>query len=138
MSEIEGFRSAARVPPATAAPAPKSSAGVSGNSGSPTGGISLPQGGAAQPVVVTPQPAERQQIEESVAKISDYVQTIQRNLSFRLDESTGQTVMTVIDSETEEVIRQVPSEYVLQLAQNLKALEEELSGNKGNLLEVRV
>lgn len=138
MSEIDGFRGAARVPPVTVAAAPRSSAGVNGNAGSPAGGINLPQGGAAQPVVVTPQPVERQQIEESVARIADYVQNIQRSLSFRLDETTGQTVMTVIDSETDEVIRQIPSEYVLQLAQNLKELEEVLSGSKGNFLEVRV
>ncbi|NNC54351.1 MAG: flagellar protein FlaG [Pseudomonadales bacterium] len=116
---------------------PKASTG-NGNAGSAASGSSLPPGGAVQPVTVKPQAVERQKIEESVAKIADYVQTIQRNLSFKLDDTTGQTVITVTDSQTDEVIRQIPSEYVLELAQNLKELEEALSNSKGNLLEVRV
>ncbi|MBT8139320.1 MAG: flagellar protein FlaG [Gammaproteobacteria bacterium] len=134
MSEIEGIRSAARVPPAPVATVPGASAGVSGS----TSGSTLPPIGAGQPGSAKPQPVERQQIEESVAKIADYVQTIQRNLSFKLDDTTGQTVITVTDSQTEEVIRQIPSEYILELAQNLKELQEALSNTKGNLLEVRV
>ncbi|MGB5325478.1 MAG: flagellar protein FlaG [Pseudomonadales bacterium] len=133
MSEIEGIRSAARVPPAPLALVSRSP-GANGSAG----GSSLPPDGVAQPVAATPQPVDRQKIEESVAKIADYVQTIQRNLSFKLDDTTGQTVITVTDSQTDEVIRQIPSEYILELAQNLKELQEALSDTKGNLLEVRV
>ena len=137
MSELEGIRSAAR-PPAPPAFAPKASSGS--NSGLVEGqsGSNLPPEAAAQPPQPVQQPPARVDLEQSVAKIADYVQSIQRNLSFSLDEVTGQTVMKVIDSETDQVIRQIPGEYALQLAQNLKELEDVLSDNKGNLLEVRV
>ena len=66
---------------------------------------------------------------------------MQRDLSFSVDDSTGETIITVIDSKTDEVVRQIPSEYVVRLAQNLNELQEALSsanGSKGNLLEIRV
>ena len=81
------------------------------------------------------------QIQEAVAKLSDFVQSVQRDLSFSVDDSTGETIITVIDSKTDEVVRQIPSEYVVRLAQNLNELQEALSsanGSKGNLLEIRV
>jgi flagellar protein FlaG len=55
-----------------------------------------------------------------------------------VDDNTGDTVIVVKDRQTDEVVRQIPSEDVLQLAQKLLELQEELEGSKGNLLEVRV
>jgi len=137
MSEFEGVRSAVR---ATAQPAFATKASPGSNSGAVNGqsGSNLPSGPATSPPQLQQQAPARAEVEQSVAKIADYVQSIQRNLSFSVDESTGQMVMQVIDSETEQVIRQVPGEYALELAQNLKELEDLLSGSKGNLLEVRV
>jgi flagellar protein FlaG len=42
-------------------------------------------------------------------------------LRFSIDRHSRRAVMKVVDRETEEVIRQVPPEYVLQLARDLKA-----------------
>jgi flagellar protein FlaG len=42
-----------------------------------------------------------------------------RELSFSLDRETRRPVIRIIDSETKEVIQQIPQEYALRLAQNL-------------------
>ncbi len=64
-----------------------------------------------------------------MSQLSNYVQSVQRNLNFSIDESSGQTVIKVIDSESEEIIRQIPSEEMLALARRLNELNgEQVSG----------
>ncbi len=69
---------------------------------------------------VSPQQAEPQIDAEDVAKavseISDYVQNISRDLQFQVDKQTGSTIVTVLDHETKEVIRQIPTEEVVAMA----------------------
>ena len=80
--------------------------------------------GAAQPV----QPATvadtarqgEQPLEEAVSSIQQFVQTVQRNLNFSLDDSTGRVVVKVTDGASGEVIRQIPSEEALRLAEGLE------------------
>jgi len=65
----------------------------------------------------TSEQAEKLQV--AVSQINDYVQNLQRNLQFTVDEVTGKDVVTIIDSESKEVIRQLPSEEALELARRL-------------------
>lgn len=61
-----------------------------------------------------------QGVQGAVAQLNSYVQNVQRDLQFQLDEDSGKTVVTVIDRETSEVVRQIPDEMALKLAQNLQ------------------
>ncbi len=63
-------------------------------------------------------------VEQAVEQLNDYVQSIQRDLRFSLDEDLGRTVVRVVDRNTQEVIRQIPNETALQLARNLKDYQE--------------
>ncbi len=101
-------------------------------------GNSLPQSGKAIKAEPDDRQPTAQDFEAVVAKLSDFVQAVERDLSFTVDDDTGDTVIVVKDRQTDEVVRQIPSEEVLQLAQKLLELQEELEGSKGNLLEVRV
>ncbi len=65
----------------------------------------------------------REAVSQAVQNLNDRVQNVQRNLEFTIDELSGNTVISVIDSETEEVIRQIPPETVLNAAKNLQRLE---------------
>ncbi len=58
-------------------------------------------------------------LETAVSNINDYVQSLQRSLQFTVDEVSGKDIVTVLDKETEEVIRQYPSEEVLEIARRL-------------------
>lgn len=61
----------------------------------------------------------REQIEAAVATIQDFVQNVQRSLNFSLEEGSGRVVVKVTDAGSGDVIRQIPSEEALQLAENL-------------------
>ena len=81
------------------------------------------------------------QIEAAVEKLADFAQSLSRGLTFSVDDITGQTVIVVTDSESDEVVRQIPSEELLDLARKLQELQEsqeKLESTTGNLLEVRV
>ena len=61
---------------------------------------------------------------EEVTQISDRLnesaQKIQRGLTFSVDESLGDIVIKVIDQDTQELIRQIPSEDMLKLSRNFE------------------
>ena len=77
-----------------------------------------------QPVVppqnkpVTKQDVEPNQpeVDYAVNKLNEYIQHSRRDLHFSVDNDSGRVVVKVIDSETREVIRQIPSEEVVALA----------------------
>lgn len=74
-----------------------------------------PAPAAKQPAEVEAQNPQR--LEAAVSKLNDYVQNIRRTLSFSIEESTGRTVIKVYDAETDELIRQIPPEDTLKLAE---------------------
>lgn len=59
-------------------------------------------------------------IEDVVASVNDYVQNVQRQLNFSIEKDTGRTVIRVMDSATNELVRQIPSEEFLELARALE------------------
>ena len=63
---------------------------------------------------------DAQAFESAVKDISEKVQNFQRSLQFHVDEDSGRTIITVIDKETEEVIRQIPPEEVITLAEQFR------------------
>lgn len=65
---------------------------------------------------------ERDSLEEAVSNLEDFTQSIQRSLSFSINEHTGRTVVEVTDKATGEVIRQLPSEDALRLAESLEEM----------------
>lgn len=68
-------------------------------------------------------PESRQQLEQAVEAVKKFVTPISSNLDFSIDEETGIRVVKVIDSSTQEVIRQIPSEEILQIARALDRLQ---------------
>jgi flagellar protein FlaG len=67
-----------------------------------------------------------QQVKDAVSKLNDYVQITQRTLNFQVDEKSGKTVIKVFDTLSAELIRQIPNELALELAQNLNDEEPSL------------
>ena len=62
---------------------------------------------------------QRAALEKAVADIRKFVQASQRHLDVSIDDTTHRVVVKVIATETGEVIRQIPSELALKLAQDL-------------------
>lgn len=63
--------------------------------------------------------ASREEVEAAVATIQDFVQSVRRSINFSLEEGSGRVVVKVTDAGSGDVIRQIPSEEALQLAENL-------------------
>jgi len=63
---------------------------------------------------------QEEQLDAAVTKLNDFIQNVQRDLEFKTDEASGKTVVTVIDRQTEEVVRQIPDDVALTMAQNLQ------------------
>jgi flagellar protein FlaG len=109
----------------------------------PSGNVLPPQAKPApQSAIQRQQPAEQPVDIEAVAtKLSEFASSLQRALTFSVDDDTGQTVIVVTDSESDQIVRQIPSEELLELARKLQDLQEQqeqLHEATGNLLEVRV
>ena len=86
------------------------------------------QGGEALPSIGKELPAraaDSAEIGEAVTRINEIVQSVQRDLSFNVDEDSGQTVIRVVDSGSGELIRQIPSEEALAIALQLRDLEKD-------------
>jgi flagellar protein FlaG len=69
------------------------------------------------------QPKDKGQFEElqdTVQELNTLVQKMQREVRFSVDDDSGEMVVKVVDRETEEVVRQIPSEEVVQLRQRLE------------------
>lgn len=65
---------------------------------------------------------DKQQLEEAVNDVQNFVSSVNQNLEFSVDDETGRTVIKVIDRQTEQILRQIPSEEMLQIAKALGKL----------------
>ncbi len=75
-------------------------------------------------------------LEKVVSQLNAYIQNTQRDMDFSVDDATGRVVVRVVDSTTEEVIRQIPSEEMLAISRHLlESLESEQP--KGFLIELK-
>lgn len=63
------------------------------------------------------QPAE---LEAAIDKMRNHAQNLDRELQFQVDSDTGRTVVTILNSQTQEVVRQIPSEEVLELTKKIE------------------
>ncbi len=60
---------------------------------------------------------------EIVKNLNSLVQNIERELNFRVDNDSGKTIVTVLDSKTDKVIRQIPADHVLTISENIENLK---------------
>jgi flagellar protein FlaG len=63
---------------------------------------------------------QREQLDDAVSKLNDFVQNVQRDLQFEVNNELGETIVRVVDQETREVIRQIPDEVAMRLAEKLQ------------------
>jgi flagellar protein FlaG len=62
----------------------------------------------------------REQVESAVSTIQEFVQSVRRSINFSLEDTSGRVVVKVTDADSGDVIRQIPSEEALQLAESLE------------------
>lgn len=91
----------------------------SNRTGSPAGASDTPDSTAL---------AER--VVEATRKVEELFQSVRRNLQFRDDPVSGRMVVSVIDAESGEIIRQIPPEQMLRMAANLERIDGLLLGER--------
>lgn len=69
---------------------------------------------------------QREEAKELSKDMNDLVHGF--GLSFALEDELNRTVVTVTDTNTEEVIRQIPSEEFIKLAKRISEARKEMSG----------
>lgn len=69
------------------------------------------------------QASEAAKVEQAVSQVNEFVQNLNRDLQFTVDEDSGRTVIKVLDNETKQVIRQIPPEELLRIANYLLEAE---------------
>jgi flagellar protein FlaG len=97
-------------------------------------------GGKPLPPIVDPHSTQgrqrvaaesREHVQKAIAHLNAYVQSIQRDLQFFVDEGSGRSIVQVIDRSTREVVRQIPSDVALRLARNLKVQQAQYASDAG-------
>jgi flagellar protein FlaG len=81
------------------------------------------QGRRAHALAPPAEPPDREKVEAATKIVRDFVEPINSNLEFSLDDDTGQMVVKIIDRATKEVIRQMPSEEMLAVAKALDSIK---------------
>lgn len=61
----------------------------------------------------------KESLDGAVSDLNQIVQQLHRELQFSIQEESGETVVKVIDTETDEVIRQIPAQELIELKQRL-------------------
>lgn len=82
----------------------------------------IPQASIPKPTSNT---VDTRTVEETTAAVArqleSYLRSVGRSVQFSIDSASGETVVSVRDAATGEVIRQMPSEEALRLARALGA-----------------
>ena len=79
-----------------------------------------PNSTASTPAAPQPPPVQIQRVAAQVAQ----------NLQFFVDKATGKSIVRVVDSETKEVVRQIPTEEVISIARALDQMQGLLFNGK--------
>lgn len=72
---------------------------------------------------VKAEPGSPEKVADAVKQIEQFTQSVAQNLKFSIDEDTGKTVVKIMDSQTNELIRQIPSEEAINIARTLGKIE---------------
>jgi flagellar protein FlaG len=79
------------------------------------------------PAPVRPQPAtdsvDPAAVKDAVNAANEAVKAMPSELSFSLDEGTGKTIVRVVEKQTGTLIRQIPSQEMLEIAKALDRLQ---------------
>lgn len=108
---------------------------VSVTNGAASGGFTSPNQAATKPAALE-QPAENkastasqnkphsveQTLEDATKALNEHMDLVSVNFKFSIDQSTHQIVVKVINHDTGELIRQIPSEEALKIAKAIDIL----------------
>jgi len=84
--------------------------------GTPTQTVGAVQQSSSAPATLPSEDA----VVAAAKQIESYLRRSDSSLEFQIDSTTGQTVVTVRNTATGDVVRQIPNEEVLRIAQRIE------------------
>ena len=75
--------------------------------------VEAKQEGVVSALTQEQQQENKEALQEKVAQLNEHMQSLNRSLQFSIDEVSGETIVKVIDAETKELVRQIPSQEVI-------------------------
>ncbi|MFJ3058393.1 flagellar protein FlaG [Herbaspirillum sp. NPDC087042] len=69
-----------------------------------------------------PKPTDKQ-VDHAVSKLNDFAAANASSLSFAKDDTSGKMVIKIMDTETNTLIRQIPSQEAINIAQSIDKLQ---------------
>lgn len=88
--------------------------------------VQKPEG--PSPAEVSKQSAE--EIQHTVEAINDFMSQFKRTLNFSVDIAAGQTIIKVIDTSNDELVRQIPSEDFIEISKHIEQMNNLLFSEK--------
>ncbi|MGJ8692789.1 MAG: flagellar protein FlaG [Thalassotalea sp.] len=79
--------------------------------------------------------AESELISDAMKTISEFINMPVRTVNFTHDDGSEKTVIKIYDSQSNELIKQFPSEEILMIAQRIVELQQDISQKTGILLD---
>ena len=81
----------------------------------------VPTKEAAEPAVAE---FSAEEFQRSVSEIGNYLSEVSRSIDIRVEQDLERTVVTILDSETGSIVRQIPSEEVIAIAHFIRGQQE--------------
>lgn len=78
-------------------------------------------------------PPSLDSVKKAAEQGNSLLQAANRSLHFQIDDSTKRMIVKIVDNETGKVVRQIPSEEMLDFVKRMQALD----GHKGAVLQDR-
>ncbi len=76
-----------------------------------------------------------EEIDAAIEVVSNFMSQPPRNVNFTKDDSSGKTVIKVFDKDSQELIKQFPSDEILSIAGKISSLQQEVGKQTGIFLD---
>lgn len=68
-------------------------------------------------------PPAPDEVEKALDILNDFTARVAQDVRFAMDEESGRTIVKVVDTETQEVLRQFPSAEALSIARSIDKMQ---------------
>lgn len=99
-------------------PAPDTSAAIPGSSAQPTQTVD-----AVKAISPSSSADDVEKISKAVSEINKTIKSLSGDIEFSLEEHSNKVIVKVVDQQTKEVLRQIPSEEALEISKSLDRLQ---------------
>lgn len=90
------------------------------------------------PVAEQSKKPEKETLDQTVDKANRQLESLNTSLRFKMDQSSDRVIISLVQSETGETIRQFPPEELLKMSANLQKVIDNLSQKSDPILGVLV